>query len=157
MKLIQMLSVGVVTVGMTCLVGYASAANTAPGDLIPDSMLVAQSTSAPGGKGGETIGETGRGDVGSIRDDKGFSGRSGSINPDTDNPHTKPDGTFPEKAKPGKGMDTGPGGNTVPNSGRTGASSGSSGSSTEPTGDAGLSGMKGIGSGSSSGAGGRGK
>ena len=154
MKLIQMLSVGVATVGMTCLVGYASAANTAPGDLIPDSMLVAQSTSAPGGKGGETIGETGRGDVGSIRDDKGFSGRSGSINPDTDNPHTKPDGTFPEKAKPGKGMDTGPGGNTGSNSGKTGTSSGSS---TEPTGDAGLSGMKGIGSGSSSGAGGRGK
>ena len=157
MKLIQMLSVGVVTVGMTCLVGYASAANTAPGDLIPDSMLVAQSTSAPGGKGGETIGETGRGDVGSIRDDKGFSGRSGSINPDTDNPHTKPDGTFPEKAKPGKGMDTGPGGNTGSNSGKTGTSSGSPGSSTGPTGGSGSPGMSGSGSGSSSGAGGGGK
>ena len=149
MKLIQMLSVGVATVGMTCLVGYASAANTAPGDLIPDSMLVAQSTAAPGGKGGGSIGEPGRADKGSIRGDKGFSGKSGSTNPDT-----APDGTFPEKAKPGKGMDTGPGGNTGSNSGKTGTSSGSS---TEPTGDAGLSGMKGIGSGSSSGAGGGGK
>ena len=149
MKLIQMLSVGVATVGMTCLVGYASAANTAPGDLIQDSMLVAQSTSAPGGKGGGSIGEPGRADKGSITGDKGFSGKSGSTNPDT-----APDGTFPEKAKPGKGMDTGPGGNTGSNSGKTGTSSGSS---TEPTGDAGLSGMKGIGSGSSSGAGGGGK
>ena len=149
MKLIQMLSVGVATVGMTCLVGYASAANTAPGDLIPDSMLVAQSTAAPGGKGGGSIGEPGRADKGSITGDKGFSGKSGSTNPDT-----APDGTFPEKAKPGKGMDTGPGGNTGSNSGKTGTSSGSS---TEPTGDAGLSGMKGIGSGSSSGAGGGGK
>jgi hypothetical protein len=149
MKLIHMLSVGVVTAGMTCLVGYASAANTAPGDLIQDSMLVAQSTSAPGGKGGGSIGEPGRADKGSITGDKGFSGKSGSTNPDT-----APDGTFPEKAKPGKGMDTGPGGNTGSNSGKTGTSSGSS---TEPTGDAGLSGMKGIGSGSSSGAGGGGK
>ena len=149
MKLIHMLSVGVATAGMTCLVGYASAANTAPGDLIQDSMLVAQSTSAPGGKGGGSIGEPGRADKGSITGDKGFSGKSGSTNPDT-----APDGTFPEKAKPGKGMDTGPGGNTGSNSGKTGTSSGSS---TEPTGDAGLSGMKGIGSGSSSGAGGGGK
>ena len=149
MKLIHMLSVGVATAGMTCLVGYASAANTAPGDLIQDSMLVAQSTSAPGGKGGGSIGEPGRADKGSITGDKGFSGKSGSTNPDT-----APDGTFPEKAKPGKGMDTGPGGNTGSNSGKTGTSSGSS---TEPTGDAGLSGMKGIGSGSSSGAGAGGK
>ena len=124
-------------------------ANTAPGDLIQDSMLVAQSTSTPGGKGGGSIGEPGRADKGSISGDKGFSGKSGSTNPDT-----APDGTFPEKAKPGNGMDTGPGGNTGSNSGKTGTSSGSS---TEPTGDAGLSGMKGIGSGSSSGAGGRGK
>lgn len=145
MKLIHMLSVGVATVGMTCLVGYASAANTASGDLIPDSMLVAQGTAAPGGKGGGSIGEPGRGD-------KGFSGNSGSINPGAGT-----DGAFPEKAKPGMGMDTGPGGNTGSNSGRTGARSGSSGSSTEPTGDAGLSGMKGIGSGSSSGTGGGGK
>ena len=152
MKLIQMLSVGVATVGMTCLVGYASAANTAPGDLIPDSMLMAQSTAAPGGKGGGSIGEPGRADVGSIREDKGFSGKSGSSNPDTG-----PDGTFPEKAKPGMGMDTGPGGNKGSNSGGTGASSGSSGSSTGPTGGSGPSGMSGSGSGSSSGAGGGGK
>jgi hypothetical protein len=147
-----MLSVGVATVGMACLVGSASAANTAPGDLIPDSMLMAQSTAAPGGKGGGSIGEPGRADVGSKRDDKGFSGRSGSTNPDTG-----PDGTFPEKAKPGVGMDTGPGGNKGSNSGGTGASSGSSGSSTGPTGGSGPSGMSGSGSGSSSGAGGGGK
>ena len=152
MKLIQMLSVGVATVGMACLAGYASAANTAPADLITDSMLMAQSTAAPGGKGGGSIGEPGRADVGSKRDDKGFSGRSGSTNPDTG-----PDGTFPEKAKPGMGMDTGPGGNTGSNSGGTGASSGSSGSSTGPTGGSGPSGMSGSGSGSSSGAGGGGK
>jgi hypothetical protein len=152
MKLIQMLSVGVATVGMACLAGYASAANTAPADLITDSMLMAQSTAAPGGKGGGSIGEPGRADVGSKRDDKGFSGRSGSTNPDTG-----PDGTFPEKAKPGMGMDTGPGGNKGSNSGGTGASSGSSGSSTGPTGGSGPSGMSGSGSGSSSGAGGGGK
>ena len=147
-----MLSVGVATVGMACLAGYASAANTAPADLITDSMLMAQSTAAPGGKGGGSIGEPGRADVGSKRDDKGFSGRSGSTNPDTG-----PDGTFPEKAKPGMGMDTGPGGNKGSNSGGTGASSGSSGSSTGPTGGSGPSGMSGSGSGSSSGAGGGGK
>jgi hypothetical protein len=152
MKLIQMLSVAVATVGMACLAGYASAANTAPADLITDSMLMAQSTAAPGGKGGGSIGEPGRADVGSKRDDKGFSGRSGSTNPDTG-----PDGTFPEKAKPGMGMDTGPGGNKGSNSGGTGASSGSSGSSTGPTGGSGPSGMSGSGSGSSSGAGGGGK
>ena len=152
MKLIHMLSVGVATVGMTYLVGYASAANTAPGDLIQDSMLVAQSTSTPGGKGGGSIGEPGRADKGSISGDKGFSGKSGSTNPDT-----APDGTFPEKAKPGNGMDTGPGGNTGSNSGKTGTSSGSPGSSTGPTGGSGSPGMSGSGSGSSSGAGGGGK
>jgi hypothetical protein len=152
MKLIHMLSVGVATVGMTCLVGYASAANTAPGDLISGSMLVAQSTAVPGGKGGGSIGEPGRADVGSIRDDKGFSGRSGSENPDMET-----DGTFREKVKPGKGMDTGPGGNTGSKSGRTGASSGSPESSTGPTGGSGSPGMSGSGSGSSSGAGGGGK
>ena len=51
MKLVHMLSVGVATVGITCLVSYASADNTAPDDVIPDSMLVAQSTPAPGGRG----------------------------------------------------------------------------------------------------------
>ena len=145
MKLIHMLSVGVATVGMTCLVGYASAANTALGDLIPDSMLVAQGTAAPGGKGGGSIGEPGRGD-------KGSSGNSGSTNPGTGT-----DGIFPEKAKPGMGMDTGPGGNTGSNSGRTGTSSGSPGSSTGPTGGVGSSGMSGSGSGSNSGTGGGGK
>lgn len=149
MKLIHILSVGVATVGMTCLVGYASAANTAPGESTPDSMLVAQSTSAPGGKGGGSMGEPGRADKGTTNEMKVEPGNSGSTNPGTGT-----DGTFPEKAKPGMGMDTGPGGNTGSNSGRTGASSGSS---TEPTGDAGLSGMKGIGSGSSSGTGGGGK
>lgn len=152
MKHIYMLSVGVVTVGVTCLVGYASAANTVPGDSTTDSMLVAQGTAAPGGRGGGSIAEPGRADAGSIRDDKGFSGRSGSENPDMET-----DGTFREKAKPGKGMDTGPGGNTGSNSGRTGASSGSSGSSTGTTSGSGSSGMSGSGSGSSSGTGGGGK
>ena len=144
MKLIHMLSVGVATVGMTCLVGYASAANTAPGDLIPDSMLVAQGTAAPGGKGGGSAGEIGRADKGSMR--------SGSTSPGLGT-----DGTVPEKAKPGMGMDTGPGGNRESNSGRTGTSFGSPGSSTGPTGGSGSSGMSGSGSGSSSGAGGGGK
>ena len=120
MKLIYMLSVGVATVGMTCLVGYASAANTAPGDLISDSMLVAQGTAAPGGKGGGSIGEPGRGDKGSTAEMKVTRGNSGITKPGMGT-----DGTFPEKAKPGMGMDTGPGGNTGSNSGRTGASSGS--------------------------------
>jgi hypothetical protein len=144
MKLIHMLSVGVATVGMTCLVGYASAANTAPGDLIQDSMLMAQGTAAPGGKGGGSAGEIGRADKGSMR--------SGSTNPGLGT-----DGTVPEKAKPGMGMDTGPGENRESNSGRTGTSSGSPGSSTGPTGGSGSSGMSGSGSGSSSGAGGGGK
>lgn len=144
-----MLSVGVATVGMTCLVGYASAANTAPGGLTTDSMLMAQSTPAPGGKGGGAIGEPGRADKGTTNEMKVERGNNGLTKPGMG-----ADGTFPEKAKPGMGMDTGPGGNTGSNSGRTGASSGSS---SEPTGDAGLSGMKGIGSGSSSGTGGGGK
>jgi hypothetical protein len=144
MKFMHMFSVGVATVGMIGFVGYASAANTVPGDLIPDSMLVAQSTAAPGGKGGGSAGEMGRADKGTMR--------SGSTNPGMGT-----DGTFPEKAKPGMGMDTGPGGNTGSNSGRTGTSSGSPGSSTGPTGGSGSSGMSGSGSGSSSGTGGGGK
>ena len=144
MKLIHMFSIGVATVGMTCFVGYASAANTVPGDLISGSMLVAQSTAAPGGKGGGSAGEMGRGDKGSMRSGSTNSGMGTG-------------GTFPEKAKPGIGMDTGPGGNTESNSGRTGTSSGSPGSSTGPTGGSGSSGMSGSGSGSSSGAVGGGK
>ena len=144
MKLIYRLSVGVATVGMTCLVGYASAANTAPGGVIPDSMLVAQSTPAPGGRPGGDAGEAGRADKGSMGKSAGKNTGMGA------------DTTIPEKAKPGT-ENTQPGGNTGSNSGKTGASSGSSGSSTEPTGDAGLSGMKGPASGSSSGPGGGGK
>ena len=151
MKLIYMLSVGVATVGMTCLVGSASAANTAPGGAIPDSMLVAQSTSAPGGKGGGAIGEPGRADKGTTNEMKVERGNNGLTKPGMGT-----DRTSPEKAKPGTEK-TQPGGNSGSSSGSTGASSGSSGSSTEPTGDAGLSGMKGIGSGSSSGTGGGGK
>ena len=145
MKLIHMFSIGVATVGITCLVGYASAANTAPSDLISDSMLLAQGTAAPGGRGGGDAGETGRADKGSMM-------KSGK-----NNPGMGADNTIPEKAKPGMGMDTGPGGNTGSNSGKTGTSSGSSGSSTGPMGGSGSSGMSGSGSGSSSGAGGGGK
>ena len=144
MKLIHMLSVGVATVGMTCLVGYASADNTAPGNLIPDSMLVAQGTAAPGGKGGGAIGEPGRADKGTTNEMKVERGNNGLTKPGMGT-----DRTSPEKAKPGTEK-TQPGGNS-------GSSSGSSGSSTEPTGDAGLSGVKGSGSGSSSGAGGGGQ
>ena len=139
-----MLSVGVATVGMTCLVGYASAANTAPGDLISGSMLVAQGTAAPGGKGGGSVGETGRADKGSM-------GKSGGKNTGMGS-----DTTIPEKAKPGTEK-TQPDGNSGSNSGSTGTSSGSPGSSTGLTGGVGSSGMSGSGSGSSSGAGGGGK
>ena len=145
MKLMHMFSIGVATVGITCLVGYASAANTAPGNLISDSMLVAQSTAAPGGTGSGSAGGMGSGNTGS-----GMT--SGSIDPGKGTA-----GTFPEKARPGMGMDTGPGGNTGSNSGRTGTSSGSPGSSTGPTGGSGSPGMSGSGSGSSSGTGGGGK
>jgi hypothetical protein len=145
MKLMHMFSIGVATVGITCLVGYASAANTAPGNLISDSMLVAQGTAAPGGTGSGSAGGMGSGNTGS-----GMT--SGSTDPGKGTA-----GTFPEKARPGMGMDTGPGGTTGSNSGRTGASSGSPGSSTGPTGGSGSPGMSGSGSGSSSGVGGGGK
>lgn len=144
MKLIHMFSIGVATVGITCLVGYASAANTAPGDLISNSMLVAQGTAAPGG--------TGRGSAGGMGMGSRNTG-SGMTSGGTD-PGKGTVGTFPEKARPGMGMDTGPGGTTGSNSGRTGTSSGSPGSSTGPTGGVGSSGMSGSGSGSNSGTGG---
>ena len=113
MKLISILSVGVATVGMTCLVGSASAANSTSGDLTSDSMLVAQTeTVAPGGRGGGTAGETGRADKGT---------QSGSKKQGTP-------GSISEKAKPGTGKDTGTGGNTGSDSERTGTSSGSPGS-----------------------------
>ena len=149
MKLIHMFSIGVATVGITCLVGYASAANTAPGDLISNSMLVAQGTAAPGGTGSESAGGMGMG-MGSGNTGSGMT--SGGTDPGKGTV-----GTFPEKARPGMGMDTGPGGTTGSNSGRTGTSSGSPGSSTGPTGGVGSSGMSGSGSGSNSGTGGGGK
>jgi len=145
MKLIHMLSVGVATVGMTCLVGYASAANTAPDDLISDSILVAQGTAAPGGTGSGPAGGMGSGNTGA------------GMTSGTTDPGKGTAGTFPEKARPGMGMDTGPGGTTGSNSGRTGTSSGSLGSSTGPTGGSVSPGMRGSGSGSNGGAGGGGK
>ncbi len=145
MKLMNTFSVGVAIMGMTGLVGHASAASTAADDLISDSMLVAQSTPSPGGKGGGTAGETGRAD-------KGLPTKKGSKNPGTG-----ADETIPEKATPGTEKDTATGGNTGSDSGRTGTSSGSSGSSTGNTGGSGSSGMSGGGSGSSSGAGAGGK
>lgn len=131
MKLMHMFSVGVAAVGMTCLVGYASAADSAPGDLISDSMLVAQSPPSPGGRGGGAPGETGRADKGT---------QSGSKRQGT------PGDTTPQNARPGTEKDVGTGGNTGSDSGRTGTSSGSPGAS-------GSSEMSGSGSGSSSGAG----
>jgi len=145
MKLMHMFSVGVATVGITCLVGYASAANTAPGDLISGSMLVAQGTAAPGGTGNGSAGGMGSGNTGAGMPSGNTDPGKGTV------------GTFPEKARPGTGMDTGPGGTTGSNSGRTGTSSGSPGSSTGPTGGSGSPGMSGSGSGSSSGAGSGGK
>ena len=96
MKLISIVSVGVATVGMTCLVGYASAADSAPVDLTSDSMLVAQdSTFAPGGRGGGTAGETGRHDKGTPAGRK----KQGT-----------PGDTMPNKQKPGTEKNTGSGG-----------------------------------------------
>lgn len=115
MKLISILSVGVATVGMTCLVGYASAANSAPGDLIPDSMLLADSeTVAPGGRGGGTAGEAGRADKGT---------------PNQDRLQGTPGVNTSEKARPRTEKDAGKEGNTRSESGKTGTSSGSPGSS----------------------------
>lgn len=145
MKLMNTFSVGVAIVGMTCLVGHASAASTAADDLISDSMLVAQSTPSPGGKGGGTAGEMGRADKGS------------TTKKESKNPGMGADETIPEKAKLGTEKDTGTGGNTGSDSGRTGTSSGSSSSSTGNTGGSGSSGMSGGGSGSGSGAGAGGK
>ena len=138
MKLVHMLSVGVATVGITCVVGYASAANTTSGDVIPDSMLLAQSeTVAPGGRGGGTAGETGRADKGTL------------------NEHTKQGapGHTPPKARSGK--DAGKQGKVRSESETTGMNSRIPGSSTEST-SGGSSGMGGSGSGSSGGSGGGG-
>jgi len=138
MKLVHMFSVGVATVGMTCLVGSASAANTAPGEVILDSLLLAQTeTVAPGGRGGGTAGETGRADKG------------------TRNEHTKQGapGHTPPKARSGK--DAGKQGNIRSESETTGMNSRIPGSSTEST-SGGSSGMGGSGSGSSGGSGGGG-
>jgi hypothetical protein len=118
--------------------------STVPGGLTQDSMLVAQSTPAPGGRGGGDAGETGRADKGSMM-------KSGK-----NNPGMGADNTIPEKEKPGT-ENTQPGGNTGSNSGRTGTSYGSPGSSTGTTGGSGSSGMSGSGSSSSSGSGGDGK
>ena len=98
MKLMHMFSVGVTIVGMTCLVGYASAAT--PGDPTMDSMLVAQGTAAPGGTGSGSSSGMGSGNTG-----------AGMPSGSTD-PGKGTGGTFPEKARPGIGMNTGPAGNS---------------------------------------------
>lgn len=123
MKLISILSIGVATVGITCLVGYASAANSASGDLISDSVLLAQGTPSPGGRGGGAVGETGRADKGTPNGSKN-QGTPGSL-------------TTPEKAKPGTEKNTRPGGNKGSESGRTGTSSGIPGSGNGLTSGAG--------------------
>lgn len=145
MKLMNTFSAGVAIVGMTCLVGHASAASTAADDLISDSMLVAQSTPSPGGKGGGTAGELGRAD------------KALPTKKESKNPGMGADQTIPETATPGMEKDTGTGGTTRSDSGRTGTSSGSSGSSSGNTGGSGSSGMSGSGSGSSGGTGAGGK
>jgi hypothetical protein len=126
MKLISIVSVGVATVGMTFLVGYASAADSAPVDLTSDSMLVAQdSTFAPGGRGGGTAGETGRHDKGTPAGRK----KQGT-----------PGDTMPNKQKPGTEKNTGSGGSTGSDSGKTGTSSGSPGGGSGPSSGAGSGG-----------------
>jgi hypothetical protein len=125
MKLISILSVGVATAGMTCLVGYASAANTVPGDLISESMLVAQDTPSPGGRGGGSMGTTGRADKGT-RSEHTKQGSPGDTRPGTE-----------KDTRPGTEKDTRTGGNTGSDSGRTGTSSGSPG-----PGSGGVSGAK---------------
>lgn len=141
MKFANMFSIGITTVGMTCLVGYAFAANTTQGHQISDSTPVAQGAAAPGGTGSGATG--------------GMGGNAGSGMPSggTD-PGKGPVGTYPEKARPGMGMDPGMRGTQGSSSGMTGSSSGSLGSSTGPTSGSGAPGMSGTGSGASSGSGG---
>ena len=105
MKLIHMFSIGVATAGMTCLVSYASAANTVPDDLISDSMLLAQSTPSPGGRGGGTAGEIGRADIGTPNESK-LQGTPGTILGKA-RPVTKKD-TNSERARTSSGASTGP-------------------------------------------------
>ncbi len=118
MKLFSILSVSAATVGMICLVGYASAANSAPGDLISDSILMAQSTPSPGGRGGGTQGEVGRADK-NTQSEYRLQGTPGT-------------NTTPEKVKPGTKKDAGTGGKTGSDRERTGKSSGN----PEPSSDA---------------------
>jgi hypothetical protein len=123
MKRFSIFSVVVATVGMTCLVGYASATNSAPGEVIPDSMLLADSeTVAPGGRGGGTAGEAGRADKGTPNEDR-LQGTPG-VNTS-------------EKARPRTEKDAGKEGNTRSESGKTGTSSGSPGSGSGPSSGAG--------------------
>src|SRR5450759_1728319 len=98
MKLMHIFSVGVATVGITCLAGYASAADRAHGDSMSDFTIVAQGAAGPGGTGSGSAGGMGSGSIGS-----GIT--SGSTDPEKGTA-----GTFPEKAKPRMGIDTGPGG-----------------------------------------------
>ncbi|MEO7861427.1 MAG: hypothetical protein ABIU05_13485, partial [Nitrospirales bacterium] len=85
MKRLHMFSVSVAAVGMTCLIGYASAAETAPGNPNLDSMLVAQGTAAPGGTGSGSASGMGSGNTG-----------AGMPSGSTD-PGKGTGGTFPEK------------------------------------------------------------
>jgi hypothetical protein len=139
MKLMHIFSLGVATVGITCLAGYASAADRAHGDSMSDFTIVAQGAAGTGGTGSGSAGGMGSGSTGS-----GMT--SGSIDPGKGTA-----GTFPEKARPGMGMYTGPVGTTGSSSGRTGTSSGIPDSSSGPTGGSGSSGMSGSGSGSAGG------
>lgn len=132
MKLISILLVGVAIVGTTCLVGYASAVDRAPGELISDSILVAQDeTVAPGGRGGGTAGETGRADR-NTPTEYTKQGTPGDTKPGTAK-DTTPTGGSTGSDIGGTGM----GGSTGSDSGRSGSSSGSSGSGSGPSSGAG--------------------
>ena len=100
MKLMHNFSIGVAIVGMTGLVGYASAANIEQGHQISNSTLVAQGAAAPGGTGSGSTSGMGSGNASS-----GMP--SGSADPAKGT-----GGTYPEKAQSGMGMDPGTRGTT---------------------------------------------
>ena len=131
MKFMHMFSIGVLQWGdLSCW--QCSAANTAQGHQISDSTLVAQAAIPPGGTGSGSTGRMESGNAGA-----GMS--SGSTDPGRGTGDT-----YPEKARPGMGMDPGTRGTTGSSSGMTGSSAGTPSSSSGPMGSP-SSGMSGSG------------
>lgn len=144
MKVIQTFSIGAAMMGMTCLVAVSAANGTQAGPST-DPALLAQVSGGTGGTGSAPIGGMPSGNAGSGMPSGSPDAGKGTA------------GTFPEKAKPGTGMDPQMRGTPGSSSGMTGTSAGSAGSLTAPTGGSPASGMSSGGSGSSSGSGGGGK